>query len=262
VSARLVGMTNPTDTRPSFSSNRRLWAMASRLGHGFTLSGGDANTIPSRDGSAPDFNLPFTEFDAACAALNAARNDDWPSISCWPRLPTGEARHWTGSHRTRITISMNGDVRIETRDSGFNHCFDWGSGKPTPAEKPDGVITIRGREVTVTGEPSLTANGLLRSISVIENWPLDPEHVSGWLLGLAKATTVEAEAARWRLLARVVDDARVVLPSQKLLVRYDEIDATVTAHIRSLPIASIILAAAEGQLSRDAMHAAILAKVR
>ncbi len=251
MSVRLVGMTNPNNTRPSFSSNLRLWAMASRLGHGFT-----------GDGSAPDFSLPFAEFDAACAALNAARNDDWPSISCWPRLPTGEARHWTGSHRTRITVSTNGDVRIETRDSGFNDCFDWGSGKPVPSEKPDGVITIRGREVTVTGEPSLTANDLLRSISVIENWPLDPEHVSGWLLGLAKATTVEAEAARWRLLARVVDDARVVLPSQKLLVRYDEIDATVTAHIRSLPIASIILAEAEGQLSRDAMHAAILAKVR
>jgi len=253
-------MTNPNSPRPS--SNRRLWAMASRLGHGFTLSGGDANTIPSREGSAPDFSLPFEGFDAACVALNAARNDDWPSIDCWSRLPNGEARHWTGSHRTRITISTIGHVRIETRDSGFSDCFDWGSGKPVPAEKPDGVITIRDREVTVTGEPSFTAHDLLRSISVIENWPLDPEHVSGWLLGLAKATTVEAEAARWRLLARVVDEARVALPSQKLLVRYDEIEAEVTAHIRSLPIASIILAEAEGQLSRDAMHAAILAKVR
>jgi len=252
-------MTTHNNTRPSFS-NRRLWAMASRLGHGFTLAGGDANTIPSRDGAAPDFSLSFAEFDSACAALNAARHDDWPSISCWPRLANGEARHWTCSHRTRITVSTNGDVRIETRDSGFNDCFDWGSGKPAPVEKPDGVITVRGREVTVTGEPSPTARDLLLSISVSENWPLEPEHVSGWLLDLAKATTVEAEAARWRLLARVVDEARVVLPSQKLLVRYDTIEAEVTAHIRSLPIASVILAEAEGRIGRDEMHAAILAR--
>jgi len=149
--------------------------------------------------------------------------------------------------------------RQERREAHWVPDLRLGSGKPAPVEKPDGVITVRGREVTVTGEPSPTARDLLLSISVSENWPLEPEHVSGWLLDLAKATTVEAEAARWRLLARVVDEARVVLPSQKLL-RYDTIEAEVTAHIRSLPIASVILAEAEGRIGRDEMHAAILAR--
>jgi hypothetical protein len=171
--------TTTSTTTPTTTANRRLWLTARVLGHGFTLEPGE-----------PDFGLTTADFDAACAAREAARGDSWPGIDGWPRLPSGEARWETTSWRTRIRVLPNGDVRIATREEGFGAYSPWGapdrvswmSGGDGGDGTPDGTIIVRGRTVVVEGRPSATAWRIVDAICIDEDVHIEPEHASRWIV--------------------------------------------------------------------------------
>lgn len=243
----------------SATSNARIWSMARELGHGFTLSG---RWEPRSDGgetfvpTSPDFNRSAAEFDAACVELDKSRNDRWPSIGCWARLPNGEARHMTGSGRTRIAVAKNGDTTIETMEAGFPSSEElpawpnWEQGKPCLPAKPDGKIEIRGRQAAVTGTPSATAHRLLYAVAGAEGWPLEPEVTARHLRELGETT-----------LAQAVEDGRVAVPAGILTLSDPQARVEgVVVYVRSLPVASLVLAHALGEITRTEMTRAILAR--
>lgn len=224
-----------TNNNRNTTANRRLWAMASRLDHGFTTHCVETNGTWTP--VLPDFDSSFEEFDKACAALEKARGDNWPGISGWPRLASGEARWVTGSGRTAISVLPNGDVIIRTDEEGA-FTFDWVKGGDF-AFAPAGTVTIRGREAKVEGNPSHTGMSLLAAIAADEGWPLDADEGAAWLR--SHATSDAASASLWLALADVVESTPVALPGPLLTVRWEHRAAAVIRHLRTLPWATAMI---------------------
>lgn len=189
--------------------NRRLWAVAATLGHGFTLNN-----------KAPDFSLAPSDFDAACAALDAAREDSWPSISNWPRTADGGAKWLTTSSRTRICISGNGDTVIESCTAGFPGTITGSTGGT-----PDGVITIRGRTTTATGNPSWTAWSCADAIADAEDHVADSADAAR----LVRAIVDD----RSETLARAIETAPAALPRSVIRAGIDAIERHIETNLPS-----------------------------
>lgn len=190
------------------TAHNRQWSIAAALQHGFTL-------VFTR----PDPSLSPADWDAACAALDEARQDSWPSISGWPRRPDG-GLHWvTGSGNTAITIDASGVVEVVTSAGAF---------------------TVRGSKVTLTGTPSLTAHLIVAAVAADEGWTLPSDVGAAHLRALADADP--DAAGLWTRLAHVVDVAPVALPGSLFTSPWAARAAAVTDHINALPLASKVLA--------------------
>lgn len=206
----------------STTVNRRIWEAACSLGHGFTLchteNGRGVKTLP------PDFSLSREDFDDGCCALDKAREDSWPSISCWPSTADGGASWLTISNRTRIRISGNGDTLIESCEAGF---------PGAEGGKADGTITIRGRQTTFAGRPSSTAWSVANAIADAEDHVADSHVAADRVRGF-----VAEDSFRTSTLACAIETAPVALPRSVLLAGIDAIEQHIE---KNLPAAHRVL---------------------